>query len=74
MTFVVATLAFFNLNSRFGFCGFWLIDDSRFQEPHVEIFNSQSNPQIALSCEFPLLEMIAELSDRQCPRTHPNLL
>jgi hypothetical protein len=30
MTFVVATLAFFNLNSRAGFCGFWLIDDSRF--------------------------------------------
>ena len=24
MTFVVATLAFFNLNSRVGFCGFWL--------------------------------------------------
>src|SRR6202045_3831549 len=24
MTFVVATLAFFNLNSRGGFCGFWL--------------------------------------------------
>ena len=30
-TFVVATLAFFNLNSRVGFCGFWLIDDSRFR-------------------------------------------
>ena len=28
MTFVVVTLAFFNLNSRFGFCGFWPIDDS----------------------------------------------
>jgi len=31
MTFVLAyilTLAFFNLNSRVGFCGFWLIDDS----------------------------------------------
>ena len=31
MTFVVATLAFFSLNSRIGFCGFWLIDDSRFR-------------------------------------------
>src|SRR6266567_5068085 len=31
MTFVVATLAFFNLNSRVRFCGFWLIDDSRFR-------------------------------------------
>jgi hypothetical protein len=24
VTFVVATLAFFNLNSQVGFCGFWL--------------------------------------------------
>jgi hypothetical protein len=31
MTFVVATLAFFDLNSRAAFCGFWLIDDSRFR-------------------------------------------
>src|SRR6266404_8654976 len=31
MTFVVATLAFCNLNSRVRFCGFWLIDDSRFR-------------------------------------------
>src|SRR2546428_13520869 len=31
MTFVVATLAFFNLNGRVRFCGFWLIDDSRFR-------------------------------------------
>ena len=29
MTFVVATLAC--SNSRVGFCGFWLIDDSRFR-------------------------------------------
>src|SRR5882672_12925050 len=29
MTLVVATLALFNLDSRVGFCGFWLIDDSR---------------------------------------------
>src|SRR6266403_1468138 len=31
MTCVVATLAFLNLNSRVEFCGFWLIDDSRFR-------------------------------------------
>jgi len=29
MTFMVATLVFFNLNSRVGFCGFWHIRCSK---------------------------------------------
>jgi hypothetical protein len=60
MTFVVATVAFFNLNSPVEFCGVWLIDDSRF--PSRTSKSSTHNPTHN-SCD----QQASEVSESRTP-------